>query len=576
MRSIGIVGTGPSAIYSLKHLLGSRRRLTITMFERGSRAGVGTPYDPEKNDAAMLANIASIELPPVTETLVDWLHSRSDADLAALHISRAEIDDRAFYPRVLIGAYYADQLAKLIEQARKLGHSVEALTNHNVVDVIVHSDDAVVEVEKDGETLRPSFDYVIVASGHQDREATDEEGGRVGHAYNQGEVEKWRDARIGVLGTSLSAIDVAIGAASEAGQFRRQGEGLKYEAFDTESRFVITLMSRRGLLPEADFYCPIPYQPLEIFTKEAIDAICQDGNEDKLDRIFDLFKEKLAIADPGYADGIGLAFLTPDDFAEVYFSARQRVPALDWARANLAEAKANKIARKTVAWRYAILRMHELFGNAVKHFSKRDQERFSKGLKNVFIDNYAAVPPLSIERLLALADAGHLTIEKLGADYELTNQASGQSLITVEGKTTTFDYMVDARGQPALTLQELPFPTLRLQIIVNERAAAPRSGGRVEADILEDSVDVGDAFELNDGLYNLSRVYCLSIPHLLKLHPFIQGLTSCNDLAIAMAQSLEAEMMAEGPQPDDLSALDKVRHFDEHSLIFNLGLARAA
>lgn len=576
MSSIGIVGTGPSAIYSLMHLLGSKRRLTITMYERGSRAGVGTPYDPEKNDAAMLANIASIELPPVTETLVAWLHDRSDEELSALQLERSEIDDRAFYPRILIGAYYADQLAKLITRAHDMGHTVHVKTLHNVVDVIVHGSDAVIEVDHHGETQSESFDYVIVASGHQDRESTDEEGGRIDHAYDQREVDQWRDAHIGVLGTSLSAIDVAIGAASEAGKFLRVSDSLKYLKHDAGARFNITMMSRRGLLPEADFYCPIPYESLGIFTPEAVTAICEDKGEDKLDRLFALLKEELAIADPGYADGIGLAFLTPDNFAEVYFSARQRVPALDWARANLAEAKANKKARKTVAWRYAILRMHELFGSAVKHFTDADRTRFNNGLKNVFVDNYAAVPPLSIERLLALADAGHLSIEKLGSEYEMETLESGKIAISIDDRTIEFDFIVDARGQPALTLQELPFPTLRLQIIVNERAKGAGKDKRKETDILEDIVDVGDAFELSDGLYSLSRVYCLSIPHLLKMHPFIQGLTSCNELAMAMAQSLESAMMADGPERDDLSGNTPLWEFDRHSLLHNMLIAKAA
>ncbi len=125
MATIGIVGTGPSGIYSLKHLIDLPTPLHITLFEQNHRAGVGTPYNPETNDPAMLANIASIELPPVTETLVGWLHDRTDTELADVHIKRAEISERAFYPRVLIGAYYHDQLRKLVARAEAQGHKVE-------------------------------------------------------------------------------------------------------------------------------------------------------------------------------------------------------------------------------------------------------------------------------------------------------------------------------------------------------------------------------------------------------------------------------------------------------------------
>lgn len=538
MTAIGIVGSGPSGIYSLMHLIDLPPSLHITLFEQNHRAGVGTPYDPETNDPAMLANIASIELPPVTETLVDWLHDRTDAELVGVQISRAEISDRAFYPRVLIGAYYRDQLGKLVARANAKGHTVEVLTRHPVVDVIVQERNVVIRVKGGGATRLQAFDYVVVASGHQERDVENEDE-PLGHAYAKRDAGSWRDARIGVLGTSLSAIDVAIGMAAEAGRFVRKNGKLAYIADDQGAAFSVTLMSRRGLLPEADFYCPIPYEPLVQCTPEQVAAICTDGKGDSLDRMFALFRTMLATADPGYADGIGLQFLTPDNFAEVYFSARRRVPALDWAEANLAEAKVNARARKTVAWRYAILRMHEVFGNAVKLLDNRDRKRFAKGLKQVFIDNYAAVPPLSIERLLALRDAGRLRILRLGNDYNLeSDEQADTTRIVSEAGEEVFDIMVDARGQAALTLQELPFPTLRLQIIANDPCFTIDDA----SDLLESGLEVDEAYALNDGIYSLSRVYCLSIPHLLKLNPFIQGLTSCQELAKVMAGSLADEL----------------------------------
>jgi uncharacterized NAD(P)/FAD-binding protein YdhS len=569
VTTIGIVGSGPSAIYSLMHLIDLPNTLHVTMFEENHVAGFGTPYDPEKNDPAMLANIASIELPPVTETLVDWLKSRTDDQLSSVHISRDAISERAFYPRVLIGAYYHDQLNKLVARAIENGHSVELLTRHHVVDVIVHEADVVIQVEADDATRVQSFDYVVVASGHQERDVDDQHE-KLDHAYAKRDAELWRDARIGVLGTSLSAIDVAIGTAAEAGRFVRTDGRLTYIPDDPSATFAVTLMSRRGLLPEADFYCPIPYHPLVSCTQSQVQIIFADGKGNNLNRMFELFKAELSAADPGYADGIGLQFLTPDDFAEVYFAARQRVPALDWAEANLSEAKANARARKTVAWRYAILRMHEVFGDAVKLMTERERKRFSSGLKQVFIDNYAAVPPLSIERLLAMRDASRLHILRLGNDYNLqSDDQTGLTMIEADGRRNVFDIMVDARGQPALTLQELPFPTLRLQIIANERGNDPSFSADDVSDLLASGVEVGDAFELNDGLYSLSRIYCLSIPHLLKLHPFIQGLTSCNDLARAMAASMGDAISGACALPHP-SMSQKVAHFDETSLIYCL------
>jgi hypothetical protein len=59
---------------------------------------------------------------------------------------------------------------------------------------------------------------------------------------------------LGVLGTSLSGLD-----ADGLGRMR-------YLLNDSGQGFHASVMSRKRLLPEADFYCPIRYAPLKIDT----------------------------------------------------------------------------------------------------------------------------------------------------------------------------------------------------------------------------------------------------------------------------------------------------------------------
>ena len=65
----------------------------------------------------------------------------------------------------------------------------------------------------------------------------------------------------------------------------RDGEGvLQYFPEPGTENFKVTLMSRKGVLPEADFYHPIPYTPLKICTPEAIDnLINRNSNQGLLD-----------------------------------------------------------------------------------------------------------------------------------------------------------------------------------------------------------------------------------------------------------------------------------------------------
>lgn len=84
----------------------------------------------------------------------------------------------------------------------------------------------------------------------------------------------------------------------------------------------------------------------------------------------------------------------------------------------------NKREKRTVAWRYTVLRLHEVVQAIVPSLSERDRERFKSGLERVFIDNYAAIPPQSIRRLLALREAGIISVVALGDNYDRYRQRS--------------------------------------------------------------------------------------------------------------------------------------------------------
>ena len=109
MARIAIIGSGPTGIYTLKGLISHPAGLSITVFEESPDPGKGTPYHPAVNDKAMLANIASIEIPPIIDSLVGWLRSRSNEELQNLGIARDAIGEREFYPRIVLGDYFAAQ-----------------------------------------------------------------------------------------------------------------------------------------------------------------------------------------------------------------------------------------------------------------------------------------------------------------------------------------------------------------------------------------------------------------------------------------------------------------------------------
>lgn len=129
--------------------------------------------------------------------------------------------------------------------------------------------------------------------------------------------------RVGILGTSLSAIDAAVAVVSQHGAFTTDADNTLHFTRNPGSQSLkLTLMSRSGVLPEADFYCPLPYEPLNIATGQAIEHVIEQGQRGLLDRLFLLIVKQLQDAAPQWSQQIALETLTADTFSDIYFADR--------------------------------------------------------------------------------------------------------------------------------------------------------------------------------------------------------------------------------------------------------------
>ncbi|MDE1916839.1 MAG: FAD/NAD(P)-binding protein [Sphingomonadales bacterium] len=543
---LAIIGTGPTALYTLKALIEQAPPCRIVLFEESGTAGPGIPFSPAYNSPAALANIAGVELPPLTETLNQWARRQPEHRLERWGIGQDAGDERAFFPRLALGAYFVDQLQQMLAHPR--GHAIILREATRITDVIARADGVVLrwQASGKGETMEHEardgeerFDRLVIATGYRAPRGRRGAplGGRLG-------VELRRGGHVGVLGSSLSGIDVAVDLARRHGRFAGAGGSLRYVG---DVDWHVTLLSRSGLLPEADFWFPHPAEPLDLFTDAAL-ALLARGRDGDLDRVFALFARQLRALDPAYAEAIDLAAATADTFAEHHFARRTACDPFVWAARDLADARRSHRRREAEPWRYAILRMHEPLGRIVPRLTPRDLARFERGLKRCFIDNYAAVPHLSIHRLLAMHEAGVLSVARLGDRYTL--QRDGEPWhIHAEGFDRHFDNILDARGQQALGLFDFPFPTLRLQLCAHALA----SGRDVEEGLSPDS---GFVVDREDPA--LSRIHCLALPFLLKRNPFLQGLVESDAMGKAAVTAMLGAMAAPGPCPLDRADVEEM------------------
>lgn len=508
---IAIVGTGPTALYTLRHLIDSPRPLFVTLFEASDLAGTGLPYHPGHTKAPMLANIASVEIPPLTCTYLEWLQAQPEAILALHGTDRAALDARAFLPRLLLGGWFRDALEAMIAEGRARGHAIALREATPVTDVTPLDEGLRVTFATPSGPESQIFSHAVLAIGHAWPEDADDARHFVSpwSGLMRAEIPA---GPVGILGTSLSAIDATLAVACQHGRF----QGDTFQLAEGAEALRITLMSRQGLLPEADFWCPLPYEPLLRFTEASVAAEIAKGTDGLLDRLFTLFRFELMLADPEWEPA---AELDIDGFAAAYFAPRQAADPFDHAEANLAEVERNAQSRSTVAWRYAILRMHEPMEAALPHLDAPDLARF-EALKRVFIDNYAAIPPQSIRRLLALHRAGVLEVLRLGADYDRQDDAGGTHIRTASGTLRDFPVFIDARGQGRLRLKDLPFPGLRA-------ALTPEPSGDV-------------ALEADFALKGQPGIYLPAAPFLLGRRPFSQGITVSAEMGETVAGALLA------------------------------------
>ena len=135
------MGAGPTTIYTLHALVDhTPGPFDLTIYEEQTSVGRGTPYRPGWNDPAMLSNIASIEIPSLEESLIDWLEKQSKDRLRELDIEPFGLDERTFYPRIELGEFFYDQLQALLTRAQSRGITVSVKTSCRVLDASTAAD----------------------------------------------------------------------------------------------------------------------------------------------------------------------------------------------------------------------------------------------------------------------------------------------------------------------------------------------------------------------------------------------------------------------------------------------------
>lgn len=593
-ETLAIIGSGPSALYLLKHLFDHADLLSpplreITLFEKSPLTGAGMPYSPLTTDRYNMSNISSEELPDLPVTFAAWLRAQGPAVLDELGIRHDEIREDEVYSRLALGQYLQAQHHLLTAWFMDAGIRVHHQAGCEITDVRSDAKGSrVTLVTATGDVL--DFDRVVIATGHYWPNRDKPESGFYASPWPMAKLlpedGKHHNFTIGTLGASLSAFDVISSLAHRHGDFIPSRKGLTYRPHPGTEEFKIVMHSAQGLLPHLQFDQVNPFR--EIYRhvdRDGMVALLDKKGFLRIETYFDQIcrpvlreafeKDEMPDMVKRLADaGFGLL-----DFVEAMSDQHDYDNAFEGMRTEMVEAEESVKQHRPIHWKEVIddlmytLNFHASFMPAEDHLIL--QGKVMPFLMNVI----AAMPLPSGNSILALYDAGKLAM--VSGRVTLPDEQPEPGVTTIEvddqGEKSTHRYrmFVDCSGQRPLELDDYPFPSLvKKKATRKARAAFVKAGDVAQVPeekkehVFKDDgqwlyhtggIDIDSTYRLigEDGQPN-PRIYDIAFPHTTGLRPYSYGLQACNHTAAIVVRAWVEEIKAEARVDTDLVEVTQI------------------
>lgn len=548
-QRFAILGAGPSGLFMFKRLIESGiDDLEITLFEGSDSLGKGMPYSNKGANNEHITNVSDNEIPQIVCSIEEWVQTAPHEILKKFDIDPQRFNEYKVLPRLFFGEYLSAQFKLLLKQAEKKKIQVTVRLNTTVTDV---SDDRMtskVSIATANETAE--FDCVIICTGHNWPVKHE---GKVPRYYDSPyppkKLEQQINYPVAIKGASLTAIDAVRTLARVNGSFDNNKNGLLTYTLNKESEgFKIVLHSKDGLLPAVRFHLEDSH-----LSKDAVlsaEELQQNMRENdgfvSLDYLFEInFKEPIRKQDPDFYEQIKDMKL--EEFVDRMMGMRESIDAFSLLKAEYAEAEKSIKRKQSVYWKEMLAVLSFAMNYPAKHLSAEDMLRLQKVLMPLISVVIAFVPQGSCREMIALHDAGLLTLIPVAGQSDAEPHANGGAVYhyeeDVNNETSVhYNMFVDCVGQPHLSIDDFPFRSLvaqgaitpaRIQFKSNEAGRKEMKDGnkKVEADadgacfLKVPGITIDDNFRPVD-IYGASnnRVYIMSVPYIGGYNPDYSGL----------------------------------------------------
>ena len=418
--------------------------IKILIFEKQETFGPGLPHNDRNVMSFHITNMCAKDMGIKSGDPADfqkWVIShRSNLKefMPRQYDESFNHDQCNHYPRAIMGEYLREKFTEAQQKAQALGVVVDLYSLSEVFD-LEEKDDKIYLTVKDlrsGSVFSCVADRVLLATGHWFEKMAGNKyvpspwpAGNLLQSIPEGE-------KVGIIGTSLSAIEVVLTLSSD-GHFLRDDSGaLVYVPPPNPRRFV--LYSRRGLLPKVRGKTG-KYRN-KYFTRENLESlVVKNKGSLKLEDVFQVLNLELEAA---YGHEINWQEVvnphrTPSDMLQQY----------------LEDAILGDGPDGELIWQTVLYQSFDMVREIYLWLSLRDRERFDKNYTSVFFTHAASQPALNAEKMLALMKAGFVEVIKLGKDYEFVknNTKDVYEFIYKDPsggeRRDAYRYIVNARGQ---------------------------------------------------------------------------------------------------------------------------------
>ena len=563
LKKIAIIGGGPAALYLLKEFYGKGPgHYTIDIFEAGDRPGCGMPYSEAGANPEHIANISGNEIPELLTPLTDWIKSLPTPTLHKFGPGTDHIDEHKVVPRLLLGQYLEEQFNELLERAIKKGIAITAHLSTRVKDIKEKGSIDKVEIET-ADNKNIEFDFVIVCTGHSwPHRKEGEVTGYFDSPYPPRKLMNQYNHPVALKGGSLTAIDAIVTLANLHGQFtRKDNRELVWTPNKETPEFRMVIHSLKGLLPAVRIHLDDPQLKNDILLseKDIFRHIINNGGFLSLDFLFERnFKEPMKSRDPEFYQQIKDKSI--EEFTNDIMQVRLQTDPIQLFKAEYQEAIHSIQREKPVYWKELLAALNFLINYPAKHLSAEDMIRLQNVLMPLITIIIAFVPLESCEQLIALFESGRLDIVAVDEDSETEPCKDGGTIYHYKDESGTEHHQryftfIDCTGQPPLSIEDLPFRSLRkgnnlsparIKFRSPEQGKKEKEKGNNEVQQETDDwylclpgMAITDSFSPIDRDGNINpRIYMLATPFISGFNPDFSGLDFCAKAAKIVTEDI--------------------------------------